>query len=45
MMSEPDLTSPLQPEIAKQYAENRKEFDKIAKQWVKQHCKPKKGKK
>jgi len=44
MMSEPDLTSPLAPEIAKQYAENRKEFDKKARQCVKDNC-PKKGKK
>jgi len=44
MLSEPDLSSPLAPEIAKQYAENRKEFDKKAKQYVKDYC-PKKGKK
>jgi len=44
MLSEPDLSSPLAPEIAKQYAENRKELDKKAKQYVKDYC-PKKGKK
>lgn len=39
MMSEPDLTSPLQPEIAKEYKDKPKDFNKKAADYCAKHCK------
>eukprot|EP01126_Amoeba_proteus_P021232 TRINITY_DN2150_c0_g2_i4.p1 TRINITY_DN2150_c0_g2~~TRINITY_DN2150_c0_g2_i4.p1 ORF type:complete len:153 (+),score=20.83 TRINITY_DN2150_c0_g2_i4:134-592(+) len=39
MLAEPNLDSPLDEEIARQYREHKAAFDKTAKEWTKKHAK------
>jgi len=39
MLGEPSMDSPLEPAIAQLFRENKKEFNKTAKEWTKKHAK------
>lgn len=38
MLSEPNVDSPLEEEVAEQFRNNRANFNKIAKEWTKKHA-------
>eukprot|EP01127_Copromyxa_protea_P009915 TRINITY_DN2377_c0_g1_i1.p1 TRINITY_DN2377_c0_g1~~TRINITY_DN2377_c0_g1_i1.p1 ORF type:complete len:137 (+),score=35.59 TRINITY_DN2377_c0_g1_i1:97-507(+) len=39
MLGEPNLDSPLEEEVAKQFRDNKSAFNKTAKEWTKKHAK------